>query len=126
MQRYLGTGVADERRRFIPFAYGLIEARLQTADLLVLSVRRQALPEADLAALKKYLAAGKPLMALRTSSHAFDAKGKVPAGHAEWVNAFGSTSTPPVRGRGRRRCGLVRWSGSATWNSSGACSASGW
>ncbi|PYJ00912.1 MAG: type VI secretion system baseplate subunit TssK, partial [Verrucomicrobia bacterium] len=33
MQRYLGTGVADERRRFIPFAYGLIEARLSRDEL---------------------------------------------------------------------------------------------
>lgn len=63
---------------------GLAKA-LATADLLVLSVRRQALPTADIEALKKYLDAGKPLLALRTSSHAFDAKGKVPPGHAEWV-----------------------------------------
>jgi nicotinamidase-related amidase/type 1 glutamine amidotransferase len=62
---------------------GLVEA-LAGADLLVLSVRRRALPAEEMAALKKYLADGKPLLALRTSSHAFDAKGKGPAGSVEW------------------------------------------
>ncbi len=63
---------------------GLAKA-LGSADLVVVGVRRRALPEGDLAALKKYLAAGKPLIALRSASHAFDAKGKVPTGHAEWL-----------------------------------------
>src|SRR5438067_2296397 len=43
---------------------GLVEA-LAEADLLVLSVRRRALPEEEMAALKKYLGSGKPLLALR-------------------------------------------------------------
>jgi len=60
-------------------------AALADADLVFLSVRRLApLPE-DIAALKKYLASGKPLMAIRTSSHSWDAKGKFPDGHAEWT-----------------------------------------
>ncbi len=63
---------------------GMAEA-LPKSDLLVLSIRRVALPEKDLQALRKYLDAGRPLIALRTSSHAFDAKGKHPKGHAEWV-----------------------------------------
>jgi nicotinamidase-related amidase/type 1 glutamine amidotransferase len=62
---------------------GLVEA-LAGADLLVLSVRRRALPAEEMTALKKYLGSGKPLLALRTSSHAFDAKGKGPAGSVEW------------------------------------------
>ena len=33
MQRHLGTRVADERRRFVPFAYGLVEARLSRDEL---------------------------------------------------------------------------------------------
>src|SRR6266498_6055322 len=33
MQRCLGTSVADERRRFVPFAYGLVEARLSRDEL---------------------------------------------------------------------------------------------
>jgi nicotinamidase-related amidase/type 1 glutamine amidotransferase len=55
------------------------------ADLVLLSIRRLAPLPKDLEALKKYLDAGKPLMGIRTSCHAFDAKGKFPQGHAEWV-----------------------------------------
>lgn len=57
---------------------------LGRSDLLILSMRRRALPAADLAALRSHLQAGKPLVALRTSSHAFDTKGKHPDGHEEW------------------------------------------
>lgn len=64
---------------------GLAEA-LRDAQLLVLSVRRIALPEKDMAALKSYLDAGKPLVAIRTSCHAFDARGKHPNGHVEWTD----------------------------------------
>ncbi|MFP6701316.1 MAG: ThuA domain-containing protein [Planctomycetaceae bacterium] len=59
-------------------------AAVAEADLLVVSVRRRALPAKDLDALKAHLAAGKPLIGLRTASHAFDAKGAGPKGHAEW------------------------------------------
>jgi nicotinamidase-related amidase/type 1 glutamine amidotransferase len=62
---------------------GLAEA-LPTANLLLLSMRRQALPPAELQAVRDYLAAGKPLVGIRTSSHPFDARGQGPAGHAEW------------------------------------------
>ena len=60
-----------------------IEA-IETADLLILSVRRRALKVADLARVRKYLAAGRPLVGVRTASHAFHTKGKHPRGHAEW------------------------------------------
>lgn len=63
---------------------GLAEA-LSRADLLVLSMRRVAIPKADLEAVKAFLDSGKALVAIRTSSHAFDARGKHPAGHAEWT-----------------------------------------
>jgi nicotinamidase-related amidase/type 1 glutamine amidotransferase len=62
---------------------------LAKADLLILSIRRVALPEEDMAALRKYLDAGRPLVAIRTSSHAFDAKGKHPVGHVEWTKFDG-------------------------------------
>ena len=59
-------------------------AAVAQADLLIVSVRRRALPAKDLDALKAHLAAGKPLIGLRTASHAFDARGAGPKGHAEW------------------------------------------
>jgi len=64
---------------------GLAEA-LEDAELLVLSIRRIALPEKDMAALKRYLDAGKPLVGIRTACHAFDARGKHPAGFVEWTD----------------------------------------
>lgn len=33
MQRYLGTRVAEERRRFVPYSYGVVEARLSRDEL---------------------------------------------------------------------------------------------
>ncbi|HUT95234.1 MAG TPA: ThuA domain-containing protein [Thermoguttaceae bacterium] len=54
------------------------------ADCLVLYVRRLALPEEQLDRVRKYLASGKPLVGMRTASHAFDTKGKHEPGQAEW------------------------------------------
>ncbi|MEE2639035.1 MAG: isochorismatase family protein [Planctomycetota bacterium] len=61
-----------------------MQQALSDADLVVLSMRRRALPASDLKAFRKYLERGKPLVAIRTSSHAFDTRGNHPQGHAEW------------------------------------------
>jgi type 1 glutamine amidotransferase len=45
---------------------------LDDADLLILFARRRTLPDAQLAKFKAYLDRGKPLVALRTSCHAFE------------------------------------------------------
>jgi nicotinamidase-related amidase/type 1 glutamine amidotransferase len=57
---------------------------LETADVAVLFVRRRALPRVQMEALRKYLDSGKPLVALRTSSHGFAVRGDVPAGWQQW------------------------------------------
>jgi type 1 glutamine amidotransferase len=49
---------------------------LATADLLVVSVRRQAPRKEQLALVRAHLAAGKPLIGIRTASHAFGTKPK--------------------------------------------------
>ncbi len=54
-----------------PHDFPGIEA-LREADLLVLSVRRRNLPAAQLAVVRDYLERGKPLVGIRTASHAFD------------------------------------------------------
>jgi type 1 glutamine amidotransferase len=59
-----------------------LEKALKDADLVVLSVRRRTPAKEQLAALREYLESGRPLVAIRTSSHAFDAK--APEGHAAW------------------------------------------
>jgi type 1 glutamine amidotransferase/nicotinamidase-related amidase len=70
----------DARQHQIP---GFAEA-VDNADVIVLSIRRQALPAEDLAALRAQLQAGKSLIGIRTTCHAFDARGQGPPGHAEW------------------------------------------
>ncbi|QDT99489.1 PVC-type heme-binding CxxCH protein [Gimesia aquarii] len=58
---------------------------IKEADLLFLSVRRKTIPTAQMKLIRDYLAAGKPLMALRTSSHGFAlSKGEPAKGYVEW------------------------------------------
>jgi len=57
---------ATDKHRFP----GLVEA-LRDADLLLVSVRRRALPKEQLNAVRAHVAAGKPLIGIRTASHAF-------------------------------------------------------
>ena len=45
---------------------------LAKADLVILFVRRMTLPEEQLGKIKKYLDSEKPLIGLRTASHAFE------------------------------------------------------
>lgn len=55
------------------------------ADVLFVSVRRRALPKEQLAYIRDHVAAGKPVVAIRTASHAFALRsGKVPEGHDTW------------------------------------------
>lgn len=60
-----------------------IEA-LRTADVAVLFVRRRALPSRQMEVLRTYLDSGRPLVALRTASHAFSVRGRPPAGCEQW------------------------------------------
>ena len=59
-------------------------AALETADVLIVFVRRLALPKKQLAAVKKYVASGRGVIGLRTASHAFEMKGKIPDGCENW------------------------------------------
>lgn len=49
---------------------GFLEA-MKTADLLIVFVRRATPPAEQLEAIRKHLAAGKPLIGIRTANHAF-------------------------------------------------------
>jgi nicotinamidase-related amidase len=60
---------------------------LKTTDVLMLFVRRRALPKEQLDKIRAYLDAGKPLVALRTCSHAFvlaEPGKQAPAGTDQW------------------------------------------
>ena len=51
---------------------------LLDADLAVIQVRRRALPSEQMNLVKGYVNSGKPVLGIRTASHAFDAKKPVP------------------------------------------------
>ncbi len=58
---------------------------INEADVLLLSVRRRLLKTDQLELVKKYIAAGRPAVGIRTASHAFSIrKGEVPPGRAQW------------------------------------------
>jgi len=47
-------------------------AALDTADLAIVFIRRMTLPEDQVAHFRKFAASGKPIIGLRTASHAFE------------------------------------------------------
>lgn len=58
---------------------------IATADALLVSVRRRALPERDLQRVRDFAASGKPMIGIRTASHAFSLRDSEPApGLAIW------------------------------------------
>ncbi|OMF26719.1 hypothetical protein BK133_19955 [Paenibacillus sp. FSL H8-0548] len=80
---------------------------LQEADLAVFYIRFRQLPEEQFRYIRDYLEAGKPVIGLRTSTHAF----QYPEGHplecwndgfgidvlgAPWIRHFGHSSTTSV------------------------------
>lgn len=58
---------------------------LDTADALLVSVRRRPLQAAELAQIQKYVRSGKPVIGIRTASHAFCLRNQpAPEGLADW------------------------------------------
>lgn len=55
------------------------------ADVLVVSVRRRAPPRPMLEAVRAHLAAGKPLVGLRTASHAFEQRNQREPTDTSWM-----------------------------------------
>ena len=88
---------------------------LETADLMVMFTRFRALPDDQLARVMKYVDAGKPVVGLRTSTHAFlypegsphvalnDGFGRDVFGQ-KWITHHGNKSSTPGHGP-RRECG---------------------
>ena len=76
------NGDANDKNNFP----GLVQA-LGTADLLFLSTRRRTPPPDQLNAVRAYLAAGKPLVGIRTACHAFALRPNdppLPTNRAAW------------------------------------------
>lgn len=61
-----------------------LEDALQTAQVLLIAPRREALTKSQQAAVRAYLAAGKPVIGVRTASHAFGAKGELAGDLVAW------------------------------------------
>ena len=58
---------------------------LDEADLALFSIRRRAPPKEQMAAIRRFVESGKPLVAIRTTSHAFALRsGKPREGHTDW------------------------------------------
>ncbi len=60
-----------EGNRAMPTDFPGLVSAVQEADLLIVFVRRATLPAAQLDAIRKHLAAGKPLLGIRTANHGF-------------------------------------------------------
>ncbi|HAV65025.1 MAG TPA: nicotinamidase, partial [Verrucomicrobiales bacterium] len=63
---------------------GFAEA-MNGADLLVISVRRRALSQENLALIRKHLERGRPLVGIRTTSHAFAPRGEDAGKGVAWT-----------------------------------------
>lgn len=58
---------------------------LDDADIALISVRRRVLPAESLAIVRRFVAAGKPVIGIRTASHAFSLRNTPPPdGHEAW------------------------------------------
>ena len=60
-----------EGNHALPTNFPGLVAAVREADLLIVFVRRATLPTAQLDAIRKHLAAGKPLLGIRTANHGF-------------------------------------------------------
>jgi len=58
---------------------------IESADLLFVSVRRRAFSDKTMSMIRKHVADGKPVLGIRTASHAFALrKETLPEGHETW------------------------------------------
>ena len=80
---------------------------LDEADLMVLFTRFRELPDDQMAHIENYLMAGKPLVAIRTATHAFEFKDST-SRWIHWSNSFADEQSPWNGGFGRLVLG-ERW-----------------
>lgn len=59
---------------------------LDDADAMLVSVRRRVLPVAGLRRIRRFVESGKPVVGIRTASHAFSLRNEQPPdGYADWL-----------------------------------------
>lgn len=58
---------------------------ISDADLMLISVRRRTLPPEQLQRIRDYVSSGRPVLGVRTASHAFHLRAKnAPEGRSDW------------------------------------------
>ena len=71
---------------------------LQTADLMIIATRYRDLPEEQMKPINDYLKSGRPVIGMRTATHAFNVPKDKPYAHygngyrgpsADWIGGFG-------------------------------------
>jgi type 1 glutamine amidotransferase len=79
---------------------------LEQSDLLVVFFRRSALTSEQLGLIHRHLAAGKPLVGIRTANHAFSVKNEPAAGHEKWWEFVPEVLGCDNRGYGKTEDGV--------------------
>ena len=95
---------------------------LKTADLLIILTRYRDLPEDQMKNVADYIESGRPIMGLRTATHAFNIPGKTPYSHY----SAGSGEKGWQGGFGRQVLGetwVNHWSGHMTQSTRGVFAA---
>jgi len=85
--RYLGHEFQTERAVWEKHGAQSLSglSTLDQADVVLMSLWRRTLPKQQLERMRRYVAAGKPLVAIRTSSHGLASRdGTAPPGHEQW------------------------------------------
>lgn len=79
---------------------------IDASDLLVVFFRRSAPASEQLGLIRRHLAAGKPLVGIRTANHAFSLKTEPAAGHEKWWEFVPEFLGCENRGYGRSEDGV--------------------
>ncbi|MDR1339487.1 MAG: isochorismatase family protein [Prevotellaceae bacterium] len=88
-----GMPIDTDGKTAIPTRHNLENLQiLEDAGLAIVFIRRRALESEKMQAIKNYVASGRPVLGIRTASHAFDAKGNVPREGGGIVAATENTS----------------------------------
>lgn len=106
---------------------------LEKTDVLIVYIRRLALPKEQLEKLKKYAKSGRGVIGLRTASHAFESKAKIPEGSENWPEFDKEVLGGNYHNHGKDTVGsevenvpeladsdILKGVGPAKWHSSGA------
>lgn len=82
---------------------------LESADSLVVYFRRLSLRKDQLEKVIRYVESGRGVVGLRTATHAFSRRGKIPEGHANWDRFDADVLGGSYTGHGNNAVGSEIW-----------------